>query len=223
MNNIQAEKREMFGKKVKSLRVKGVIPAELYGHGSPNTHLTVVAKDFLKVFREAGESAIITLKIKEDEKHGQDVNVLIYDVSHNPITDEITHVDFYQVRMDEKLKTEVPIHFIGEASAVKEKQGVLVKAMQEIEVESLPANLPHSIEVDLSVISELGQSIYVRDLKNIAGVKFLVDPETVIVTVTEPVKEEEVVKGPVSVEEVKVETTEKKEVREEKSENKEKK
>ena len=210
MHSLQEEKLALFGTQVQSLRAKGIIPAELYGRDFPNEHLSVPAKDFVKVFKQVGESEVIILKIKGNEEKQSEMNVLINEVTHNSITDEVTHVDFYQVRMDEKIEAEVPIRFTGDSPAVKEKNGIVVRAMQAIEVEALPGDLPHEIEVNLSSLVDLGQSLYVRDIKPIAGVKFLVDPETVMVTVTEPAKEEEVPQGPQSVEEVKVEGAEKK-------------
>lgn len=209
---LSAQKREIFGKKVKALRKQGLISAELYGHGRENIHLSVPTKEFLKVFKEAGESTIIRLKVKskEGEVKSEEFNVLIHDLQKNPLTDEISHIDFYQVRMGEKITISVPLEFIGEAPAVREKEGILVRAMQEVEVEALPADLPRSIEVNLDELSEIGMSIYVKDLRVAKGVEILVEPETVVATVTEPVKEE-VEEKPITVEEIKVEGEEKKE------------
>jgi len=207
---LQVQKREIFGKKVKALRKQGFIPAELYGHGVENIHLSVPAKDFLKIFKEVGESTIINLSL-ENKK----LPVLIHDVAVDPINDQIIHIDFYQIKMDEKITTSVPLKFIGEAPAVREKGGILVKAMQEIEIEALPADLPTSIEVNLNNLSETGKSIYVKDLQVAKGVKILVEPETVVATVIEAAKEE-VEEKPITVEEVKVEREEKKEMSNEK-------
>ena len=204
MAELIVQKREIFGKKVNSLRRESLIPAELYGHDLENIHLSVPAKDFSKLFKEAGESTIINLNL-ENKK----LPVLIHEVSVDPLSDKIIHIDFYQVRMDEKITTSVPLEFIGEAPAVKEKEGILVKAVQEIEVEALPGDLPHNIEVDISQLSDIGMSIHVKDLKIDKKVKVLADPETVVATVTEPAKEE-VVEKPITVEEVKVEGEEKK-------------
>ena len=112
--------------------------------------------------------------------------------------------------MDEKITASVPLEFIGEAAAVKEKGGVLIKAVHEIEIEALPADLPHKIEVDLSQLLDIGMNIHVKDLKIDRKAKVLVDPETVIAIVAEPTKEE-IEEKPITVEEVKVEGEEKKE------------
>jgi len=112
--------------------------------------------------------------------------------------------------MGEKITISVPLEFIGEAPAVREKEGILVRAMQEVEVEALPADLPARIEVNLDKLSDIGMSIYVKDLRVAKGVEILVEPETVVATVTEPAKEE-VEEKPITVEEIKVEGEEKKE------------
>lgn len=225
MAELIVQKREIFGKKVKSLRERDFIPAELYGHDFKNIHLSVPAKDFSRVFKEAGESAIIKLKVKseklkveDEEPKSEEFNVLINDFQKSPLTNEISHIDFYSVRMDEKITATVPLEFINESPAVKEKVGILIKAMQEIGIEALPADLPRHIEVDISNLSNIGTSIYVKDLKVNKGVKILINSETVVATIAEIAKEEEVV-APASVEEVKVEGEEK---REEKREEKKK-
>ncbi len=199
------QKREKFGKAVRSLREQGLIPAELYGRGIKNLHLAVPAKDFLKTWKQAGANTVVNVLV-ENRKHP----VLIYDVKKDYLTGEVEHVDFYAVRMDEKIKAKIPLEFVGEAPAVKEKSGILNKAMAEIEVEALPANLPHSFEVDISSLDDINKSIYVKDIKVPKDVSVIVDPETVIATVTPPAKEEEKVEAPVDMSAVKVEGEEKK-------------
>ena len=205
-----AEKREGFGRAGRQLRIQGLIPAELYGHGLPNLHLSIPAKEFLKVLKEAGENTVVTVVVGSEK-----LPALIYDVARHPVSDEIVSVDLYQVRMDEKIKAAVPLEFTGEAPVVKEALGVLVKSMHEVEVEALPADLPREITVDLGGLTELGQSIYVKDLSVPAGVKIVVDLETVVVSVTEKTSEEEEkaaqeAAAAVGVEQVVAETEEKK-------------
>jgi large subunit ribosomal protein L25 len=171
-------------------------------------HLAVVAKDFRRVFEEAGGNVIVDLEID-----GKKYPVLIHDVSVDPLSGEFKTVDFYKVRMDEEITSAVPLEFIGVSAAVKDLGGILVKAMGEVEVEALPANLPKAIEVDISGLTELGQSLFVKDISARGNFKIVIDPETVIVTVSEP-KEEEVEAAPATVESVVVETEEKKAERE---------
>jgi len=208
---LTTENREILGKKVNSLRRQGLIPAEFYGHGFPNKHLVVKQADFNKVFKEAGENMVITL-VSGKEK----LPALIYDIDKDYLSGEVSHVDFYGVRMDEEIKAAVPIEFTGESPAVKDKGGVLNKSLNEIEVEALPANLPQSFTVDLSGLVDLDQSIYVKDITVPKNVKILVQPETVVISVTPPREEEVAPAVPVDVSEIKVETEEKKLEREQK-------
>lgn len=186
MVQLQAQNREIFGKKVSSLLEQGLIPAEAYGHGIENKHICVERKSFASVLKEAGESTIIELVI-DGKKHP----ALIHQVSTDILGDTTVHVDFYLVKMDEKIRTSVQLNFVGEAPAVKEKSGVLIKAMDEIEVEALPADLPHQIDVDLSALADLNQSIHVKDLKVSDKVRVLADEDTTVATVTEQRVEEE--------------------------------
>jgi len=188
----------------KNLRAEGKIPAEFYGRGMENKTLMVDRAAFRKLFKEAGENTVITLLVD-----GKKQPCLVHDVQYHPLTNEIAHVDFYGIRMDEKLQTMVPVEFTGEAPAVKEKGGIVMKAVSEIEVEALPADLPHSFTVDLSALVDLGQSIYVKDIAVPQNVKVLSDPETVLVNVTEPAPEEEITPPAIDIADVKVESEEK--------------
>jgi len=205
--------REKFGKRAKALRREGLIPAELYGRGVENLHLSVPAKDFARIFKEAGTNTIVNLLLGGGKRA-----VIISEVGRHYLTGEIDHVDFYQVRMDEKIEAKVPVEFLGTSPAVKDQGGILNKNISEIEVEALPGDLPHRFDVDLSALTELNQSIYIKDIQIPRGVEILVDPETPIVTVTEPRAEEEKTAPEIDVSEVKVEGEEKKAEREARSE-----
>lgn len=195
MLTLDVKKREIFGKKVDSLLKEGFIPVEIYGNGFENIHATVLAKEFKNVFKEAGESSLVTLKIDRDS-----FPVLIYDIQKDVLGDVVTHIDLYRVRMDQKITTEVPLHFIGEAPAVKERGGVLIKSVESVEIEALPGDLPHSLEISLESLMELHQSIHIKNIALPKGVKILMDPEMTIATVAEPQKEE-VVETPPTVSE----------------------
>jgi len=204
--DLSVQTRTITGKKVRSLRRDGLIPAELYGHGLKNVHISVAKKDFAKAFKEAGSSTVITLLVGAN-KHP----AIIHEVSHDYLTGDVAHVDFYEVNMKEKISAKVPLEFIGEAPAIKAHAAVINKAMSEIEVEALPNDLPHSITVDLSALDELEKSIYVKDLVCPKGVKFLIEDDAAVATAMPPAKEEEVVPAAVvDVSAVKVETEEKK-------------
>lgn len=182
--NIQT--RTVLGKGVKAIRKQGLIPAEVYGHGAENVHVSVPAKEFRKIFKEAGETTVITLV---DERAGK-TPVIIANVALDYVKDDILAVDFHRVRLDEKLEAAVPVVFTGSAPA--EKKGlILVRVTPEIEIEALPQDIPHRFSIDLSGLAEAGDGIYIKDLKAIPGVKIRTHGDVAIVTVTEPRKEEE--------------------------------
>ncbi len=201
---LKAEKREVFGKKTRALRRSGFIPAELYGHDVANIHLAVPAKEFQGVYKEAGGNTIVNLSFD-----GKPRLVIIHDVNMDYVKNDILSVDFHEVKMDEEITAAVPLKLVNESPAVKDLGGILVKAMDEIEVEAFPQNIPSEITVDLSSLTNLGDSIYVRDLPSKSSYKYAVDPDTVVVTASEP-KEEEEEATPITPESVIVETEEKK-------------
>jgi len=221
---LKSEKRTLLGKRVKSLRRRGIIPAVVYGGKEGSVPIELDLKEFSKVFKTAGETTLIKLLIddpafaKASAGKEKFKNVLIHDISRDPITEEMNHVDFYEVKMDEKITTKVPLIFIGDAPAVIDLGGVLVKAMQELEVRALPADLPHQIEIDISQLKTFDDNILVKDIKLLKNVEILEHLETSVATVTPPRSEAELetLKGEVEekVEEVKVEAEEKAKERE---------
>lgn len=184
---LDAKLREERGKKVNKGRKSGLIPAVTYGKGAEPQSLWVNALEFSRLIKKSGESVIIDLSI--GKKSGY--NVLIHEMQQSPLTGNISHIDFYQVRMDEKIETEVELVFVGESPAVKELGGVLVKSLDNIEITCFPADLPSSIEVDIAAIKSFEDHIYVKDLKISKGVEVKDDPETVVALVTPPRSEEE--------------------------------
>ncbi len=203
--------RNKIGKAVKALRKEGLVPAELYGRGVENQHISVPVKDLKKAIKIAGTNTIVTV-VLDSQKYP----TLLNDIQYDPLTDEILNADFYQVRLDEKIRVRVPVEFFGSSPAVKDLGGILVKTMQEIEVEVLPTNLPHSLNADLNSLKEIGQSLHVKDIQVPADVKVLVGPETVIATVTVKITEEKEAPqaATVDVSAIKSETEEKKAERE---------
>ena len=174
--------------KANSLRTQGLIPGVLYGHNVATQELVVPAQTFSKVYKTAGESTILKLKVGESEP----VNVLIHDIQRHGTRGEITHVDFYQVKMTEKLKATVPLRFVGESAAVKELQGTFVPTISEVEVESLPMDLPSEIEVDISVLKTFDDSIKVKDLNvDHSRVKIMIEDQEATIAAVQPPKSEE--------------------------------
>jgi|WetSurMetagenome_2_1015567.scaffolds.fasta_scaffold196089_1 large subunit ribosomal protein L25 len=183
--DLSARTRTVLGKKVRSLRAAGTVPAEVFGHGKENRHIGVSAREFEKVFREAGEHSIVTLTIDEKEK----VPTVITDVVRDPLSGTFLSIDFHAIRMDEKIQAKIPVHFTGEAPATKLGFPV-VRTLEEIEVEALPGKLPHAFDVDIAALTNPGESIHVGDVRVPADVRVLVPTDTVIVTVGEKTKEE---------------------------------
>jgi large subunit ribosomal protein L25 len=184
---LKAQIRENVGSKLESLRKQGIVPAVVYGSGHKPVSVQVNYEEFKKVFAETGESTLIRLKTGDEVK-----NVLVHDVSKDPMTGNFIHIDFYQVRMDQVIKAEVPLVFEGESSAVKLLEGVLVKSMNHIEVEALPKDLPREIKIDISVLDSFDKHIRIKDLILTSGVKIDLDPEETIVSVMPPRTEEEI-------------------------------
>ena len=185
MQSIIAEKRDILGKKTNSLRKRGFLPAVIYGKGKPSESIAVKEIDFLKLWKAAGESSIVELELD-----GKKRNVLIQDVAIDPLKDTPIHADFYAVDMTKTVKVEVPLEFIGESDAVK-SGGILIKVLYAVEVESLPADLPRSLLVDLSILKNIEDSFAVKDLKVSKSVKILKNSDETIALVEAPRVEEE--------------------------------
>ncbi len=179
---LQAKARDVQSATANNVRSNGSIPAVLYGRNIPNVHLTVSQGEFEKLFRKAGESTIVEIKTDDGKTH----NVLIQAIQKHYLTSKITHVDFYEVSMTEKLTATVPLEFVGESHAVKILGGTLVKVIDEVEVECLPGDLPHSLEVDISVLKDFDVSILVKDIKLPNGVVFTGDPEETVANTQPP-------------------------------------
>lgn len=185
-----AQKRKIFGKKVKKLRKEGLIPAHIFGKGIKSVHISVDGKSFLPIFEEIGETGLLDLVVGKQKPR----TVLISQVQRHPVTDKILHIDFHQVTLTEKVKTEIPIEIVGESPAVEEKKGVLLTVLDEVEVEALPADLPESLPVDISNLAEVNDAVKVGDLKVSKKVTILANPEEILVKigplVTAEMKEE---------------------------------
>jgi len=178
---------------VKNLRRQGQIPGVVYGNKTENTAIQMEEVALMKAYVKAGESTLVDLDIG-----GNKMPVLFHDVSFDPVSDRMDHVDFYAVDMKKEVEAEVQIHFEGESDAVKEG-GILVTALDHVEVRCLPANLPHDFKVELSKLKAFGDSITVADLSIPEGVEILTEKDAVIAVVQEP-RAEEVQEAPVAAE-----------------------
>ena len=187
MITLKAKIRKEKGKKVKVLRHQGLLPVVLYGPKIKDQHLTIDLKDFQKVYEEAGESSLLNLKVEDDQEYP----VLIHDVQLDPINNLPLHVDFYQPNLEEEVEATIELVFKGEAPAVKELGGVLVKSISEIEVRALPQNLPREIIVEVSGLKSFEDHIAIKDLIVPANVVILKEPSEVVASVVPPRAEEE--------------------------------
>lgn len=216
MIEIKAQKRDLKERN-KEIRKEGFIPAILYGPGIKNIPLKLKIEDFKKVYKEAGETTLISLILDNGEKY----LALIHDFQRDPLTEEFIHVDFFQPSLKEKVEAEVPLKFVGESYAEKNLGGVIIKEISELDVRSLPQDLPREIEVDISKLKEIGDEIKVKDLKIPEGVEVLRDEEDIIALVEVP--EEEEMKEEKEEEEIKEEVKSPKEEISQKEEAKEEK
>lgn len=178
-------------KKLGTLRKSGAVPAVLYGPGVEPQALQVPRGAFDRTFSEAGESSLVKLLVERDGKM-QPFIVLIRDVQRDPVRMVPVHLDFHAVRLDEEIRIDVPIEFVGASSVEARSEGVLAKEMHELEVEALPEKLPHGIPVDVSSLDVVDAAIRVADLKLPDGVRVLNDPEAIIVRVAPLISEEEI-------------------------------
>jgi len=183
---LNAQARTEIGGRLSSLRKSGYVPAILYGKNQEAIPLQVLLKDFSKTLNAAGESTLVYVNVGS-----QSYPTIIHDVSRDSLTDGILHADFYKVRLDEKIKTSVPVVFISEAPAVKDLGGIFVRNVNELEVEALPQDLPHEISIDISSLKNFGDQILVKDINLGTNVKIEADADSIVATVQEPISEEE--------------------------------
>ncbi len=185
---------------LETLRKKGVIPAVFYGKKEKSTPISVPAIQFLKVWKEGGESSVITLKRSEG-----DVEALIHDVDFDPVSGNPRHADFYVFEKGHKLEVSVPLEFIGVPPGVKDLGGLLVKVLHEVKVEAIPKDLPQNLEVDVSSLAEIGSQLLAKDIKLPAGVTLAINEEEVVALIAAPKEEEEEEAAPVDLSAIEVE------------------
>ncbi len=169
MLTIKAKKREIVGKKVKNLRLEGLVPATIYGPARESVPVSVDYKEFEKIYHEAGHSKMISLEVEGEEGENK---VLIKEVQVQPLSHTFQHVSLYQVDMNRTINIEVPIHYEGTPIAVKINIGFLVTPVTEVLVRSLPGSLPSELVVDVENLAEVGNSVLIRDIKLPDGVEF---------------------------------------------------
>jgi len=188
MLSLTVEKRDL---KVRAPKVRegGNMPAIYYGPKEKSTAVAVSMKAFKEIWKKAGESSVIILKDGKAEHE-----TLIHDVDIHPVSGEPRHADFYVIEKGKKVKVKISLVFSGISPAVKDKGGILIKVIREVEVEAAPRDLPREIQVDISKLVEFGDTIQAKDLILPSGVELKVNPDEIIASVSEA--KEEVVETP---------------------------
>jgi large subunit ribosomal protein L25 len=184
---LTAAPRRVIGKQVKALRRSGQVPAILYGRSVEPVALQVDARTLNRVLSRAGQSRLIKLNVEGREPH----MALAREIHREPITGSLYHVDFLAVSMTERIKVQVQIALVGESPAVQRGEGVLVHALNSVDIECLPGDLIDAIRVDVSGLDKVDAQIAIKDLAVPAGIQILANPDEMVVRVT-PVREEKV-------------------------------
>lgn len=206
MQTLTATKRSKADK-LESVRSNGMIPAVIYGAHVENTSISVSSIDFIKAFKEAGESSTIVLDLASKK-----IDVLIHEVQVDPVRGFPIHVDFLAVDMNKAVEVQIPLEFIGVSPAEKAGLGSLMKVLHEVEITALPKDLPHSIKVDISVLLTLQDQIHVKDIVAPTGVTILTESTEVVALVAPAKAEKEEEAAPVDLSAIEVEKKGKKEV-----------
>ena len=158
---LQATHRTAHGRQVRKLRKEGAVPAVVYGHRSDAEAITLDAGEFRRVFAKAGRTHLIDFVLDG----GRPQKVLIKEVQKHPRYERPIHIDLFRIDLKEKLQIDVPITIVGESPAVKRGDGDLLISLHSIRVECLPGDIPEAIEVDVSRLEEIDDSVRVHDLQ----------------------------------------------------------
>lgn len=192
--------------KLEAIRIKGMIPAVVYGARVENTSISVPSVSFEKTLKAAGESSTIVLELE-----GKKIDVLIHDVQVDPIKGHPIHIDFLAVDMNKPVEVQVPLEFTGVSQAEKDGLGSLMKVLHEVEIKALPKDLPHSIIVDISSLVTLSDQIHVRDLVVAKEITIITDGDEVVALVAPAKAEKAEEETPVDLSSIEVEKKGKKE------------
>lgn len=169
----------------KTLRRENRVPCVLYGNDVDNTQLTCDYSELFRVYSKAGESVIVELEVGSKK-----VPVLFHALQFEPVSDRITHVDFFAVDMKKEIEARVPLNFIGESEAVKSLGGVLVTVMDHVTVKCLPVDLPQHLDISIEPLVTFADAVSVVDIVLPKGVTITDAEDARIATVQEPRREE---------------------------------
>src|SRR5260221_9660615 len=195
MITLKANIRKITGRKVKTLRKQGIVPANVYGKDVKSQMVEINSKEFREVYKKTGETGIIELTLGKETRP-----VLVHNLQVHPVTSELLHVDFLQVNLKEKVTAQIPVELVGESPAEKSGIGTAVLLVQELEVEALPGDMIPKFEIDATKLAEVDQVVKITDLKyDSKKIEIKADPETVVAKVEPPQKEEVIEVAPVEV------------------------
>jgi large subunit ribosomal protein L25 len=185
---IKCEKRNVFGKNAsRRLRRSGMIPVILYGAKDDNVPLTLEKTDLFEILKaETGENTVFEVSYDSETR-----NAMIRELQRNPVTDEILHADLIQIAMDKLVRVSIPVVTVGDSIGVKTEGGFVDFITREIEIECLPKDIPEHIEIDISGL-HLRQSFKVKNLVVPSEIKLISEPDTILVHIEVPTKEEEI-------------------------------
>ncbi|MDP1625172.1 MAG: 50S ribosomal protein L25 [bacterium] len=196
---LNVEKRDINAD-LAALRKSGRMPAVFYGKKEASTPISIAVNDFIKAYKAAGESTVVILN-----GEGIEVESLIHDLDLHPVTSKPMHADFYVFEKGKTLKVGVPLDFVGVAPAVKDLGGTLVKVLHDLEVEALPKDLPHKIEVDITSLVDFKSVVTAKDVKLPHGVTLATGAEEIVASVYEPKDEPEEPVAPIDLSAIEVE------------------
>jgi large subunit ribosomal protein L25 len=178
---LKVANREILGKQVKHLRRQGITPVHVFGHGIQSLALQCDTRELERVLGQAGQTRLVNLKLAKEKKARP---VVVREFDRDWRKGQLVHVDFYQVKMEEKIRVEVPVVLMGEAPALKSKENMLDHELATFTVECLPAKIPDSIQVDVSSLTELDQAIRVKDIALDKDISVLSSPDLVVAKVS---------------------------------------
>jgi large subunit ribosomal protein L25 len=179
---LTVDKRNILGKKNRFLRRQGITPVHVFGHSIESQALQCDTHELMQIISRAGETRLIKLKIKGEKTPK---NVFIKEVQKDPFGKELFHVDFYQVRMGEKMEVAVPIVLTGESPLMRDKNRMLSHGITELSIACTPDKVPPQIEVDITVLEDLEQAIFVKDIILDPDITVNDDPEQMVIKVAE--------------------------------------
>ncbi|RJQ09353.1 MAG: 50S ribosomal protein L25 [Dehalococcoidia bacterium] len=176
----QVQRRSVIGKRVATLRREGVLPANIYGRAQESVAVQLPYVEARDLLNAHGLNTLINIQV---EGEMQTRPVVVRNVELEPVNRKILHLDMYQVDLSRIIKATIPVTITGEAPAVHKFGGVLIHALDHIEVEGLPHSIPEHLEVSVTGLIEIGDHIQVKDLRVPPGLKLHASPDQGVVAV----------------------------------------